>query len=67
MIKVTHDQVKDIYTIDEDLLHTKADISTYWKTCFNFWEQVKAKKISDITEKQIEWLEKITADLEDAE
>lgn len=62
---VKNDQVKSFYGLDEDVLHAKATNSSYWKTCFNFWEQVKDKKVTDLTEKQIEWLDKITSELED--
>lgn len=60
------DSVKDNYVLDEDLLHTKADNSSYWKTCCSFWDQVKNKKINDLTGKQVDWLDRISEELEDA-
>lgn len=58
------DRVREVYIIDEDLLHSKTHESKYWKTCYNFWEEVKNKKIPELTEKQLEWLDKISEDLE---
>lgn len=57
--------VSDIYKIDEDMLHTKADNSDYWKTVFKFWGQIKNTKISELTEKQVNWLDRISDELED--
>ena len=56
--------VADVYQFDEDELHLKADDSEYWANCFSFYEQVKDCPIGVLSQKQIDWLERISEKLE---
>ena len=51
--------VKDIYKIDVDLLVEKAEQSEYLEKCFQFYSDVENKDIGKLSDKQVEWLNKI--------
>lgn len=58
------DKVSKFFPISNIKLILKSSESSYWKSCQTFYNQVKDKDIKDITSKQVEWLERITNDLQ---
>lgn len=57
--------ISEKFDIDEDELHSKSFENDFWSNSSEFYEQVKDKDETDLTEKQLDWLEKIESGLEE--
>lgn len=58
-------KVKEIYKFDIDSLVEKADESDYWNSCLEFYESVEERDLENLSQKQVDWLNKIEENLED--
>lgn len=56
-------KVKDAFDIDIGMLYDQADQNDYWSSCLDFYLEVKDCFLDEMTDKQLEWLEKIEAEL----
>jgi len=57
--KLNDQKVKEMFEIDEEILEEVSSISSYWSNSYKFYGQVKDKLFSDMTPKQVHWLESI--------
>jgi len=58
-------KVKDYFLIDENHLSEKSFNSSYWGECFNFFNEVKNKKVDSLSFKQKDWLRRIKTGLDE--
>jgi hypothetical protein len=64
MTKLQLDQtVEDVFDIDINALSDLADSSNYWQNSFDFYVSVKDRWLTEMSEDQLKWLERIEADL----
>lgn len=58
-------KVSERYDIDEDELHDRAsEGEDYWENAYRFYMRRKDKDVTEISEKETFWLEKIERQLE---
>lgn len=57
--------VSERFNIDEDTLYTLSRKDEYWAKCLLFYRDIAHKTIHSLTEKQINWLEKIESQLKE--
>jgi len=56
--------VEDYFEIDEDHLFTQSEKGGYWFDSYEFFQNVRSRKVVDLTKKQFKWLENIEKKLE---
>lgn len=57
--------VAEKFMIDEDILYAFSRKDEYWAKCLLFYRDVAHKTIHSLTEKQINWLEKMELQLKE--
>jgi hypothetical protein len=64
MTKIQLDQlVKQCFDIDYGMLSDRADDNDYWSNAFDFYISVMDCFMEEMSDKQIEWLERIEREL----
>lgn len=64
MSRVTMGQtVEEAFEIDLNLLADQSEQSPYWQNSFDFYVSVKDKLLDELSEDQLNWLEKIEEEL----
>ena len=60
-----HKKVTEVYAIDEDELLELRTESAYWEASYSFYMEVKNRSVESLSDKQIEWLDRIDNYLDD--
>lgn len=56
--------VENSYDIDEDTLYDKSESSEFWANSYRFYVGIKKKVVDSLSDRQLDWLEKIEASLD---
>ena len=51
--------VKEVYAIDPDILYDKSRRNDYWAECENFYDKVKNRVVTSLSDREKNWLQKI--------
>jgi len=60
-------KVSEKFSIDEDVLYTRAQGSEYWFNTMKFYNQVKDKEIDTLSSGQLSWLGRVEDDIDAGE
>lgn len=58
--------IMEVYKITDDeieVIENKGEESEYWMNCYEFIVEILDKTINQLSEKQIDWLERILSDI----